>query len=100
GKTSITEEVIVEEIQMPAGQAVDFGKCGVHGLRVEGTSSLEECFLVAEVTDVRTPSRNHDRIGHEIEVPLDQIPADGRNACQTACNRPIASRGFPRLVVF
>jgi hypothetical protein len=45
--------MIVEEVQMPAGKAINLRQRCIDRLRVEGSSPLEECLLVAEVTDVR-----------------------------------------------
>ncbi len=80
----LPKQMIVEEVQMTAGQAVDLGERVVDGLRVERLAALEERVLVAEVADVRAAARDDDRVGHEVEVALDQIAADGRHADQRA----------------
>ena len=78
GEAAIAEQVIVEEVEMASRQAVDLGKGRVDRLRVEGTPALEERLLVAEVADVRAAARDDDRVRDEVEMTLDQIPADAR----------------------
>ncbi len=81
-KAAIAEEVIVEEIEVPAWQSIDLRQRSVDGLGVEGLSACEERFLVAEVADVRASPRHDDRIRHEIQVTLDQVASDRRQPFQ------------------
>ena len=74
--------LIVEKVQVTAGQAIDLRERFVDRLCIEGPPALEERLLVAEVADVRAPARYHDRIRNEIELPLDQIPANRRKIRQ------------------
>ena len=93
GEAAIAEQVIVEEVQMTAGQALDLGERVVHGLRVEGSPAFEERFLVAEVAHVRTAARDDDGVGHEIEPPLDQIAPDRRKTVERSHLRSIHALG-------
>ena len=73
GEARRAEQVVVEEIHVPSGQAVDLGERGVDRLSVEGVSALEERLLVAEVADVRAAAGDDDRVGDQIELPFDEI---------------------------
>jgi hypothetical protein len=84
GEAPVAEQVVVQEVQMPAGQAVHLGQRIVHGLGVEGPAALEECFLVTEVAGVRTAAGDHDRVRHQVEMALDQVASDRRQAVQRA----------------
>src|SRR3954470_23944660 len=75
---------------MPAGQTRNLRERLVHALRVEGAASFEETILVAEGAMVRTAARDHNRIGYQIPVPLDQIPPYRRHAFQRAQRRLVA----------
>jgi hypothetical protein len=44
----VAQQVVVQEVQVAAGQAIDFRQRLVNALRVEAASSLEERVLVAE----------------------------------------------------
>jgi hypothetical protein len=89
GETPIAEQMIVQKVEMPPRQTVDLRKRRVHRLCVERAAAFEEGFLVTEVADVRTAARDDDRVRHQIEPPLDQIAADGRNLCQRTGLRAI-----------
>ncbi len=93
-EAAIAEQVIVEEVEMASGQAVDLGQGSVHGSRVERPPALEEGLLVAEVADVRTPARHDDGVGDEVEAALDEIAANRREACQRADRRSIDALGM------
>ena len=84
---AIAEKVVVEEVEMLPRQSLDLGQGVVRSLRVVRAAALEERLLVTEVTNVRAPSRHHDRIRNEVEVAPDQIPPDRRNALQRPCDR-------------
>ena len=81
---------------MAAGQPLDLRERGIDRLRVEGLSAFEERFLVAEVADVRAAARDDDRVGHQVEAPLDQIAADRRQARQRPERRSIDARSDSR----
>ena len=74
----IAKEMVVEKIEMMPGQAIYLRQRAINLHRVELFSSLEESDLVAEVTDVRAAAGDDDRVRHQIEVALDQIPPDRR----------------------
>ena len=82
GEAAIAEQVIVEEVQMTAGQPLDLGERRIDGLRVEGASAFEERLLVAEVAHVRAAARDDDGVRDEIEPSLDQVAPDRRKAGQ------------------
>jgi hypothetical protein len=84
GEARIAEQVIIEEVQVAAGQPVDFRERVINELRVELFPALEEGDLVAEVADVRAAARYHDRVRDQVQVPLDQVAADWRQPGQRA----------------
>ena len=53
GEAAIAEQVIVEEVEMAAGQPRDLRERVVHPLRVERSPAFEERVLVAEVAVLR-----------------------------------------------
>ena len=69
---------------MPAGQALDLLQSGIHRRGIERDAAGEERIFVAEVTCMGTAPRYDERIGHEIELPLDEVPAGSRHAVQCA----------------
>ena len=78
--------MVVEEIQVPPGQAFDLGQRRIHGLGVERLAALKECLFVTEIADVRTAARHDNRVGHEIQMAFDQVAPDRwkfRSACVT-----------------
>ena len=86
-KRAIAEQVIVEEVQMPARQPIDLGERVVHALGVEGSAALEERVLVAEVAVLRAAARDDDRVRDEVRAAADQIAADRRHALERAAGR-------------
>jgi hypothetical protein len=56
--------VVVEEVEVTAGKALDLGERLVHALRVEAAPALEEGVSVAEVAMVRAAARDDDRVRH------------------------------------
>ena len=89
GEAAIAEQVIVEEVQVTAGQALDLGQRRIDGLRVEGPPAFEERLLVAEVAHVRAAARDDDGVRDEVEPPLDQVAPDRRKAGQRPKRRLI-----------
>ncbi len=73
----VAEQVVVQEVKVAAEQARDLREGRVHPLRVEALPSREEGLLVAEVAGVGTTPGHHDRVGHEVEVTLDEVAPDG-----------------------
>jgi hypothetical protein len=88
----VAEEMVVEEVEVAAGKAVDLRQCRVHGLRVELLAALEEGDLVAEVADVRTAAADDDRVGYQVAVAVDQVAPDRRHAEQGALAGDVARR--------
>ena len=86
GKSPVAKQMIVQEVQMTSRQALDLGERGIDGLGIEGPPAFEERLLVTEVAHVRAAPRNHDRVRHQVQVPLDQVAPDGRKRRQ----RPLA----------
>ena len=82
GEAAIAEQVIVEKIEMTARQPLDLGQRRIDGLRIKRAPAFEERLLVAEVAHVRASARDDDRVGDEVELPLDQIAPNRRNAGQ------------------
>ncbi len=82
GEPRIPEEVVVQEVEVAARKAGDFGERGVHALRVERGAAVEEGVLVAEGAVVRAASRDDDGVGDEIELPPNEVPADRRQLLQ------------------
>lgn len=78
----IAEQMIVEEIEMPPGQARDFRERVINTLRVERAAAGEEGILVAEVAVLRAPARDHDGVRHQIAATVDQIAAHRRQTVQ------------------
>jgi hypothetical protein len=88
-KVAITEQMVIEEVEMTAGQAVNFGKRPVNTLRVEAAAALKESVLVTEVAMLRAAPSDNDGVRHEIQIPPDEIAADGRDALEgtAGCRR-------------
>ena len=84
GETPVAKQMIVEEIEMAARQALDFGQRIVDALRVEPAAAFKEGILVAEVAMLRAAARHHDRVWHEIVGAADEIAAQRRNALECA----------------
>ena len=84
GEAAIAEQVVIEKIQMTAGQTIDFGQGGIDALRIKGSPAFEERLLVAEVADVRASARDDNRVRNEVQPPLDQIAANRRQPGQRA----------------
>jgi len=78
----VAEQMIVQEVQMTAGQAFDLGQRRVDTLRVERSTSRKECVLVAEVAMLRAPACYHDRVRDEVAAAFDEVAPDGRDAIE------------------
>ena len=89
--------MIVQEVEVAPGEAVDLRERVVDVLGVELLAALEEGDLVAEVAHVRAAARDDDRVRHQVAVALDQVAADAaarRRACAAA--RRTAAVASPR----
>ena len=90
---AVAEQVIVEEIEMPARQPRDFGQRIVDALRVKRSPAFEERVLVTERAVVRAAARYDDRVRHEIARALDQVAPDRRDVFDGPQARLIAALG-------
>src|SRR5215510_14294343 len=95
----VSEEMIVEKVQVPARQAVDFGKRCIDRLHIERASAFEKRLLIAKITDVRTPARDDNRVRDQIKVTFEQIATDGRHPGECACSRLVTRSGMPRSII-
>src|SRR6185503_4150967 len=75
-------------------QTVDLGEGRIDRLGVERTAPFEERLLVTEVTDVRAAPRHDDRVGNEVQPPLDQIAPDRRDSRKRAHARSVEAFGL------
>src|SRR5205085_6721692 len=80
GEAAVAEQMVVEKIEVAAGQPIDLGEGGVDPLGVEASSAGEEGVLVAEVAMLWAAAGDDDRIGNEVELAADEVAADGRYA--------------------
>src|SRR5512132_940887 len=69
--------MVIEEVQVPAGEAVDLRERLVDRLRVERAASLVEGVLVAEVAVVGAATRDNDRVGAQVASTFDQVATHG-----------------------
>src|SRR5689334_13694562 len=76
--------MIIQKVEMPARQSLDLRQRVVHVLYIERAAAFIKGFLIAEVTGMRTAARDDDRVGNEVEMPLDEIAADTRKTSQSA----------------
>src|SRR2546421_6723658 len=81
-EAAIAQEMIVEKVEVPAGEPLDLGEGLVNSLRIEGSTALEKRILVTEVAMMRTSAGDDDGVGHEIAAPVDEVAADWRHAVQ------------------
>ena len=66
-EAAITEQVVVEEVEVASFQPLDFGESVVDRLGVESATALEKGILVAEIAEMRAPPGNDDRVRYEVE---------------------------------
>lgn len=93
GEPWIAEQVVVEEVEVPTGQRFDVGQRVLDALGVEADTVAEESRHVAEVAAVRTAARHRQGVGHQVEVPLDQVTSDGCHLVQASVPAVIAGLG-------
>ena len=89
GEGGVAEEVVVEEVEVPPGQALDLRERLLDRLHVEGAPAREEAVLVAEGAGVRAPARDHERVGDEVEIAADEVAAHARQAGEGARLRAV-----------
>src|ERR1700733_6474914 len=82
--------MIVQKVQMAAGQPLYLGKRILHPLRIESTPSLIESVLITEIAMLGTAASHHDRVGNEVRRTANEIAADWWNTLQgAACRRGV-----------
>src|ERR1700722_2205200 len=79
--------MIVQKVEMAAGQPLNLGEGILHSLRVEPAPTLKERILIAEVTMLRTAARHHDGVRYQVRSTSNQIAAYWRNSLQSAASR-------------
>src|SRR3990172_358799 len=67
---------------MLSRQALYLSQRFVHHLRIERPAPLEERLFITEIAGMRAAARDDDRIRHQVQVPFNQITADGRHHSQ------------------
>jgi hypothetical protein len=87
GEVTIAEEMIVEEVEVTARQALDLGERVVYPLGVEATTALEEGVLVTEIAVLRTSSCDDDGVWHKIVAATDEIATNWRYSLEGATTR-------------
>src|SRR5215475_757947 len=83
-KIWISQQMIIEKVQVPPRQALDLGKCGVHCLCIKRSPTREKRLLVTKIADIGASPRNDDRIWDQIKMPLNQITSYRRRVQQRA----------------
>ena len=83
-EVTIAEEMVVEEVEMTAGQPFDLSESFVDTLRVKAAAALEEGILVAEVAMLGTTAGDNDGVGNEVGGAADEIAANRWNALKRA----------------
>src|SRR5205807_6025548 len=91
----LSEEMIVEKIQMPSRQPRDFCQRVIDKLRIESASALEERVFVTEGAVVRAAARNDDRVRNQVGMSLNQITANRRDSFQSPHRRLVPTTRFP-----
>ncbi len=87
----VPKEMIVQEVEMPAGKPGNFGKRVVHDLRVERAASREKTILVAEGAMMGTASRDDNRVRDQIPVSLNKVSPYGRQRFQSTHRRLVTA---------
>jgi len=78
---------------MAAGKARDLGEGVVHALRVEAAAAFEEGVLV-EVADVWTAAGDDDGVRDQVQVPLHEVAANGRQTGERPYDGAILQLGI------
>src|SRR5882757_3322346 len=79
-KTMMTQQMIVEKIQVAARKTVDLQQSSIHFLCVKAASSFEKGIFITEIAVMRAAARDDDGVWNEITAPIDQVSPDRRNA--------------------
>ena len=87
----MTEQMVIQKVQMSTRQTLDLGQRGIHRLRVETLATGEKRVLVAEVAMVRAAARDHDGVRYQIARALDQITPYRWRPQQGACLGRVSS---------
>ena len=90
----VAEQVVVEEVDVPAGHPVDLRQRPVDRLRVERDPACVERVLVAEVAMVGAAARDHDRVRAEVATPVDEVAADRWRLRERPRPGDVARRGL------
>src|SRR5437763_17129621 len=78
-KTDIAQQMIVQEIEVSPGQTGNLCERVVNHLGVVPAAAGEESVFVTERAVMRTATRNHNRVGHQIAMALNQIAPNLRD---------------------
>ena len=84
------QQVVVEEIEVAAWQAVYLSQGLIDALHIERLALAIERILIAEVAVMRTAARHDERVGHEVFLALDEVASDGRDVLYRPPTRHIA----------
>jgi len=94
-ESSVAQQMVVEKIEMPARQPIDFRQRLVHTLRVERAAAVKERVLVTEVAMLRTTPGDDDGVRDEIAAAINEVAADRWDAIKRATGRgAIYGRGM------
>ena len=93
GERRAAEEVVVEEVEVAAGEAVDLGESIVDRLHVERPAAAEERLLVAEVAEVRAAAAHDQRVRHQVPLALDEVAPRRRQAGEGPLGRAVQRLG-------
>src|SRR5437763_8084640 len=72
-KADIAQQMIIQKIKVSSGQTGNLCERVVNHLRVVAAAASEESVFVTERAVMRTAARNHNRVGHQIAMALNQI---------------------------
>ena len=82
--------MVIQEVKMSAGKAIDLGQRLVDPLGVERPATREERVLVAERAMVGAATRDHQGVRDEVSMPLNEIPPYRRQPGQRPDGRFVA----------
>ncbi len=96
GEAAVAEQVIVEEVQVPARQALDLGERGVDSAACRTSARLRRTRPCSKTSQwCGQPARHHERVRNEVQLALDQVAAK-RAERRRACARSSRSAASPR----
>ena len=70
GELLIAKEMVVQKVQMPAGQTFDFSQRIIHTLGVKGFASLEKGIFITKPAVMWTTACYDNRVGYQIAGTL------------------------------